>query len=116
MQKIDVISLRHRVGMLFQKPNPFPLSIIRNIEFPLREHGVKSREKIDEVVEDALRDVGLWDEVKDRLKSPALALCGGQQLPTSLAEEVNGADARLVRDSPATRQIRQSGKTSAPMR
>nr|WP_199298030.1 phosphate ABC transporter ATP-binding protein [Trichocoleus sp. FACHB-40] len=102
VQEIDVISLRRRVGMLFQKPNPFPLSIIRNIEFPLKEHGVKNREKINEVVEDALRDVGLWDEVKDRLKSPALALSGGQQQRLCLARAIALKPDVLLMDEPCS--------------
>lgn len=75
----DVIQLRRRIGMIFQKPNPFPLSIRRNIEFPLREHGRHDRAQVAQTIETVLRDVGLWDEVKDRLDSPPLALSGGQQ-------------------------------------
>jgi phosphate transport system ATP-binding protein len=75
----DVIALRRRVGMIFQKPNPFPLSIRKNIELPLREHGVRQRVACEEIVEAVLKDVGLWPEVKDRLNASALALSGGQQ-------------------------------------
>ena len=75
----DVMTLRQRIGMIFQKPNPFPFSIRRNLEFPLREHGIRSRDKRQEAIETSLRDVGLWDEVKDRLDSSAMALSGGQQ-------------------------------------
>lgn len=76
---VDPVQLRRRVGMIFQKPNPFPLSIRRNLELPLREHGMKDRRRRLEVVETVLRDVGLWDEVKDRLGDSALALSGGQK-------------------------------------
>lgn len=75
----DVIALRRRVGMIFQKPNPFPLSIRKNIELPLREHGVRQHAVLAETVEMALKDVGLWPEVKDRLNASALSLSGGQQ-------------------------------------
>ena len=67
------------VGMIFQKPNPFPFSIRRNLEFPLREHGTRNRGRLAEIAEKVLRDVGLWDEVKDRLNASALSLSGGQQ-------------------------------------
>ncbi|MCG8456030.1 MAG: phosphate ABC transporter ATP-binding protein [Holophagales bacterium] len=81
----DVVALRRRVGMIFQKPNPFPLSIRRNLELPLREHGVKHRHERQGRMETVLRDVGLWAEVKDRLDAPALALSGGQQQRLCLA-------------------------------
>jgi phosphate transport system ATP-binding protein len=77
--KTNAIALRRKVGMIFQKPNPFPLSIWKNLELPLREHGIRNREQIDAIVETTLQDVGLWDEVKDRLHTSALALSGGQQ-------------------------------------
>ena len=77
--KIDVNDLRKRVGMVFQKPNPFPMSIYDNIAYGPRTHGIKSRAKLDEIVEKSLKDVAIWDEVKDRLKKSALGLSGGQQ-------------------------------------
>lgn len=77
--KTDVLSLRKRVGMIFQDPNPFPLSIEKNIALPLKKHGWRKKARIAERVEQALRDVGLWDEVKDKLKKPAVSLSGGQQ-------------------------------------
>ena len=77
--RVDLVSLRRRVGMIFQRPNPFPLSIARNLTMPLREHGVRDRARLEEAVERALGDVGLWSEVKDRLGASALELSGGQQ-------------------------------------
>ena len=76
---IDINSLRKRVGMVFQKPNPFPMSIYDNIAFGPRTHGVKTKSKLDEIVEKALRDAAIWEEVKDRMKKSALGLSGGQQ-------------------------------------
>lgn len=78
-EKTDVLGLRRQVGMVFQKPNPFPLSIWKNLALPLRQHGISDKAEVSQVIETALRDVGLWDEVKDRLHSAALALSGGQQ-------------------------------------
>jgi phosphate transport system ATP-binding protein len=74
-----VITLRKRVGMVFQKPNPFPMSIYDNITYGPKTHGIKQRSKLDEIVERSLRQAAIWDEVKDRLKKNALGLSGGQQ-------------------------------------
>ena len=98
----DVLTLRGRVGMIFQKPNPFPFSIRRNLEFPLREHGVRDRQRLDETIETALRDVGLWDEVKDRLKGPAMALSGGQQQRLCLARVLALGPEALLLDEPCS--------------
>lgn len=98
----DVIRLRRRVGMIFQKPNPFPLSIRRNLELPLREHGLRDREQIALAVETVLRDVGLWDEVKDRLDAPALALSGGQQQRLCVARALILAPEVLLMDEPCS--------------
>ncbi|MFI3312950.1 MAG: phosphate ABC transporter ATP-binding protein PstB [Eubacteriales bacterium] len=76
---IDVTLLRKRVGMVFQKPNPFPMSIYDNIAYGPRLHGVKGKAKLDEIVEESLRGAAIWDEVKDRLKKSALGMSGGQQ-------------------------------------
>ncbi len=77
--QVDVTWLRRQVGMVFQKPNPFPMSIYDNIAYGPRTHGVRSREKLDAIVEGALTGAAIWDEVKDRLKKSALSLSGGQQ-------------------------------------
>ncbi len=98
----DVIHLRRRVGMIFQKPNPFPLSIKKNLEFPLREHGLRDREQIAITVETGLRDVGLWNEVKDRLNSPALALSGGQQQRLCMARALILSPEVLLMDEPCS--------------
>ncbi|MGN1122524.1 MAG: phosphate ABC transporter ATP-binding protein, partial [Eubacteriales bacterium] len=76
---MNVNVLRKRVGMVFQKPNPFPMSIYDNIAYGPRTHGVKSKKVLDEIVEKALRDAAIWDEAKDRLKKNALGMSGGQQ-------------------------------------
>ena len=78
-ERVDVTQLRRRVGMVFQQPNVFPMSIYDNVAYGPRLHGVKSREKLDEVVEKVLRSAFIWDEVKERLKKPASSLSGGQQ-------------------------------------
>ena len=77
--KMDVNGLRKRVGMVFQKPNPFPMSIYDNIAYGPRTHGVRSKAKLDDIVEQSLRQAAIWDEVKDRLKKSALGMSGGQQ-------------------------------------
>ena len=98
----DVIALRRRVGMIFQKPNPFPLSIRKNLEFPLREHGMRDRGELDATIEKALRDVGLWDEVKDRLSAPAFSLSGGQQQRLSIARALALKPEVLLLDEPCS--------------
>ena len=75
----DVTQLRRQIGMVFQKPNPFPMSIYDNVAYGPRTHGIRARLKLDELVEESLRGAAIWDEVKDRLKKPALGLSGGQQ-------------------------------------
>lgn len=100
--EIDVQGLRRRVGMIFQKPNPFPLSIRRNILMPLREHGVKDRALLETKLQKALQDVGLWDEVKDRLDTPALALSGGQQQRLCIARALALEPEILLMDEPCS--------------
>lgn len=97
-----VIELRRRVGMIFQKPNPFPLSIRKNLTFPLREHGVRDRNILKQAVESALQSVGLWTEVKDRLDKPALALSGGQQQRLCMARALALKPDALLMDEPCS--------------
>ena len=78
-QGMDVTLLRKRVGMVFQRPNPFPMSIYDNIAYGPRTHGIHSKAKLDDIVEKSLRDASIWEEVKDRLKKSALGMSGGQQ-------------------------------------
>ncbi|MEK6234526.1 MAG: ATP-binding cassette domain-containing protein, partial [Planctomycetales bacterium] len=99
---VDVVALRRRVGMIFQKPNPFPLSIARNLELPLREHGIRDRDRVRETVEESLRDVGLWEEVKDRMNHPALALSGGQQQRLCIARALALRPEVLLMDEPCS--------------
>ena len=96
----DVIALRRRIGMIFQQPIPFPLSIGKNIAFPLREHGVKNRKRSAEITESVLRDVGLWEEVKDRLDRPSRILSGGQQQRLCIARAIALEPEVLLMDEP----------------
>jgi len=98
----DLLALRRRVGMIFQKPNPFPLSIRRNLELPLREHGTRNRALLADKIEAVLKEVGLWDEVSDRLDSPALALSGGQQQRLCIARALVLEPEVLLMDEPCS--------------
>ena len=99
---MDVNLLRKRVGMVFQKPNTFPMSIYDNIAFGPRTHGVKSKAKLDDIVEKSLRDAAIWEEVKDRLKKSALGLSGGQQQRLCIARALAVCPEVLLMDEPTS--------------
>ena len=101
-KRIDVADLRRRVGMVFQKPNPFPKSVYENVAYGLRIQGINSRRILDEAVEDALRAAALWDEVKDRLDDNALELSGGQQQRLVIARTIAVEPHVLLLDEPAS--------------
>ena len=101
-KNVDVASLRRRIGMVFQKPNPFPKSVYENVAYGLRIQGVNKRRILDEVVEKSLRSAALWDEVKDRLNDSALGLSGGQQQRLVIARTVAVEPDVLLLDEPAS--------------
>jgi phosphate transport system ATP-binding protein len=100
--KIDVNLLRKRVGMVFQKPNPFPMSIYDNVAYGPRTHGIRSKSKLDHLVEKSLRDAAIWDELKDRLKKSALELSGGQQQRLCIARALAVQPEVLLMDEPTS--------------
>lgn len=100
--KIDVNQLRKRVGMVFQKPNPFPMSIFDNIAYGPRTHGIHSKSRLNEIVEKSLKDVAIWDEVKDRLNKSALGLSGGQQQRLCIARALAVEPEVILMDEPTS--------------
>ncbi len=99
---MEVNDLRKRVGMVFQKPNPFPMSVYDNVAFGPRTHGIKNRKKLDEIVEKSLTDAAIWDEVKDRLRKSALGLSGGQQQRLCIARALAVEPEILLMDEPTS--------------
>ena len=99
---VDTTLLRKKVGMVFQQPNPFPMSIYDNIAYGPRIHGIKNKAKLDEIVENALKGAAIFDEVKDRLKSPALGLSGGQQQRLCIARALAVEPEVLLMDEPTS--------------
>ena len=99
---VDVIALRKRMGMVFQKPNPFPMSIAENVTYPLKVDGVSDKKVLAEAVESALKGAALWDEVKDRLNQSALGLSGGQQQRLCIARAIAGNPEVLLMDEPCS--------------
>ena len=101
-KEIDVNNLRKEIGMVFQKPNPFPMSIYDNVAYGPRTHGITNKVQLDEIVETALRDAAIWDEVKDRLKKNALGMSGGQQQRLCIARALAVQPKILLMDEPTS--------------
>ena len=101
-QDVDITHLRKRVGMVFQKPNPFPMSIYDNIAYGPRTHGIRRKSQLDEIVERSLKDAAIWDEVKDRLKKSALGLSGGQQQRLCIARALAIQPETILMDEPTS--------------
>ncbi|MBO3446467.1 phosphate ABC transporter ATP-binding protein PstB [Clostridium sp. CCUG 7971] len=98
----DVIKLRTKVGMVFQKPNPFPMSIYDNVAYGPRTHGIRDKKELDKIVEESLKGAAIWDEVKDRLKSSALGLSGGQQQRICIARAIAMKPEVILMDEPTS--------------